>query len=209
VLHAGGLVLPRAFYRRPVTEVAVDLLGQHLCHGDVVLRVTEVEAYGGLEDSASHCRFGRTARNEPMWQAGGVAYVFLCYGVHHLLNIVTGPEEEGAAILIRACEPVAGLEPIRARRGGKLEGPSLLNGPGKVAQALGVDLSFNAHRLYEPGGLELREGPRPGAILRGPRVGVPYAHPDHQLAPLRFAIADCAWVSHRDSLCVTTSAIHR
>jgi DNA-3-methyladenine glycosylase len=200
VLHPEDLILPQRFFLRPVEEVAVDLLGRHLRLGEVVLRITEVEAYCGPEDSASHCRFGRTARNEPMWQAGGVAYVYLCYGVHHMLNVVTGPAEEGSAILIRACEPVTGLELIQARRRQTSDGPGLLAGPGKVAQALDLDLSFNFHPFYEAGGLELREGSRPGAILRGPRVGVAYAHPVHRTAPLRFAIADSEWVTQRKEL---------
>lgn len=195
----GGLI-PRAFYQRPVAEVAKDLLGMHLRRDGVVLRITEVEAYGGPEDSASHCRFGRTARNAPMWQAGGIAYIFFCYGVHHMLNVVTGPEDEGSAILIRSCEPLEGLASIQRRRGGKPKGAELLNGPGKVAQALALNLGFNSHPLYEPGGLELREGTSPASILRGPRVGVPYAHPHHQSAPLRFAIGDSIWVSHRKTL---------
>ena len=200
MLSPGGLILPRSFYQRPVAEVAADLLGQHLHHGEVILRISEVEAYGGPEDSASHCRFGRTARNAPMWEAGGVVYMFLCYGVHHLLNIVTGPQEDASAVLIRACEPLAGLALIRERRGGRLQGPALLTGPGKVTQALGIDLTFNCHPLFTPGGLELRAGSAPAAILRGPRVGVPYAQPEHREAPLRFALADSEWVTHRQEL---------
>ena len=103
------------FFQRAVAEVAVDLLGRHLRRGQVVLRITEVEAYGGPEDSASHCRFGRTARNAPMWAAGGIAYVFICYGIHPMLNIVTGPLDQAGAILIRACEPVLGLPLVRHR----------------------------------------------------------------------------------------------
>jgi DNA-3-methyladenine glycosylase len=179
--------------------VAPDLLGAHLRHGGVTLRITEVEAYGGPEDSASHCRSGRTPRNAPMWQAGGCAYVYFCYGMHHMLNMVTGPEGRGEAVLIRSCEPVAGLELIRQRRGG-LQGPALLTGPGKVAQALGVDRSFSGHLLFEPGGLELLTGdPVPG-ILRGPRVGVDFAEEAHRFRPWRFAEAGCLWVSHRKSL---------
>ena len=111
-----GSLIPPAFFVRPVAEVAVALLGAQLRHGEVTLRITEVEAYGGPEDSASHCRFGRTPRNAPMWRTGGRAYVYFCYGMHHLLNVVTGAEDEGAAVLIRSCEPVAGLNQVRARR---------------------------------------------------------------------------------------------
>jgi DNA-3-methyladenine glycosylase len=195
-----GRLIPQAFYLRPAAEVARDLLGMHLRRDEVLLRITEVEAYCGPEDSASHCRFGRTARNAPMWQAGGIAYVFFCYGVHHMLNIVTGPEDQGSAVLIRSCEPVKGTEIVKARRGVAREGPMLLNGPGKVAQALGIDLSFNGHPLHKAGGLELREGAAPSSILQGPRIGVPYARPEHQSAPLRFAIADSPWVSQRKGL---------
>jgi len=195
-----GRLIPEAFYLGPAEEVAPKLLGMHLCREGVRLRITEVEAYGSEEDSASHCRFGRTPRNAPMWEAGGIAYVFFCYGMHHMLNIVTEPEGRASAVLIRACEPLEGMEIIQARRGITHEGPILLNGPGKVAQALGIDRSFNGHPLHEAGGLELREGNPPESILRGPRIGVPYAQQEHQDAPLRFAIAESRWVSHRRGL---------
>lgn len=194
-----GKLLPKSFYLRPVEVVARDLLGRYLCRGPVVLRVTEVEAYGGCEDSASHCRCGRTPRNAPMWEDGGHAYIYLCYGMHHMLNLVTGRSGEGSAVLIRACEPMGGLEVVRERRG-HIDGPALLTGPGKVAQALGLDLSFNGHPLYEPGGLEVREGEPSTAVLKGPRIGVPYADPAHREAALRFALAGSLWVSERRRL---------
>ena len=192
-------LIPQAFYLRPVATVARELLGRHLRQGAVTLRITEVEAYGGSEDSASHCRCGRTPRNAPMWQPGGRAYVYFCYGMHHMLNVVTGPEGEGSAVLIRACQPVAGLELIRARRNG-LDGPVLLTGPGKVAQALAVDRSFSDHPLWEPGGLELLAGTPAQAWLQGPRVGIGFATAADQARPWRFAVADCAWVSQRKTL---------
>jgi DNA-3-methyladenine glycosylase len=193
------VLLPESFFLRDVLEVAPDLLGRHLVRGDVALRITEVEAYGGLEDTASHCRSGRTPRNAPMWGPGGRAYVYLCYGLHQLLNVVTDAEGEGSAVLIRACEPVAGLETIRARRGGK-EGPVLLTGPGKVGAALALDTSWSGHPLFEPGGLELREGEPATEVLVGKRVGVDYAEPAHRDAPWRFALAGSRWVSHRRDL---------
>jgi DNA-3-methyladenine glycosylase len=198
-VRPGDALIPPAFFLRPVAEVARDLLGQQLSHGEVLLRITEVEAYGGPGDSASHARSGRTARNAPMWEAGGLAYIFLCYGMHLLLNVVAGPAGEASAVLIRACEPLGGLEILRARRGG-LEGPVLLTGPGKVAQALGLDRSFNGHPLLEPGGLELRAGEPPGAIRVGTRVGIDYAEPGDREALLRFAVADSPWVTHRAAL---------
>lgn len=179
-------LIPQAFFLRPVAEVARDLLGQVLHREGVALRITEVEAYGGPEDSASHCRHGRTARNAPMWGAGGCAYLFRCHGLHLLLNLVTGPEGEGAAVLIRSAEVLAGQDLVRARRRGSLD----LRGPGKVAEALGLDLTFNHHRLFEPGGLELRHGWAETHILAGPRVGIAYARPHDQAAPLRFAVGE-------------------
>jgi len=193
------VLIPLAFYLRPVAEVARDLLGLHLRHGEVTLRISEVEAYGGFEDTASHCRSGRTPRNAPMWERGGQAYVYFCYGMHHMLNIVTGPAGEGEGILIRSCEPVLGLDQVVRRRGG-LEGPVLLTGPGKVAQALAVDLSFTRHPLFEPGGLELLEGTPPAGVLAGPRVGVDFAAEADRLRPWRFALAGTPWVSRRKSM---------
>ena len=101
MLPSGGLI-PKAFFLNPVEAVARGLLGQLLCREEIVLRITEVEAYGGTDASASHARHGRTARNAPMWEEGGRAYIYFCYGMHHMLNVVTGREGEAAAVLIRA-----------------------------------------------------------------------------------------------------------
>jgi DNA-3-methyladenine glycosylase len=192
-------LLPQSFYARDSLIVAEELLGQHIHAGDVVLRITEVEAYRHPNDSASHCRMGRTRRNAPMWGPPGHAYVYLCYGLHSLLNLVTNREGEGAAVLIRACEPVRGLELIRARRNG-VSGPAQLTGPGRVSAALGIDVAFTGHRLFQRGALEVRAGAAPVAIVRGPRVGVDYADPEHRRAPWRLAIADSPWVSQRATL---------
>ena len=191
--------LPEAFYARDALEVAADLLGMLLVRDEVTLRITEVEAYRWPDDSASHCRAGRTRRNAPMWGPPGRAYVYLCYGMHQMLNLVTNPHGEGAAVLIRGCEPVRGLSTVRERRGGR-SGPALLTGPGKVGAALGLDTSWSHHPLFEPGGLELRRGQAPHAILSGPRVGIDYADPGHVAAPWRLAVADSRWVSHRRGL---------
>ena len=175
-------------------SVARALLGSYLVRDQVMLRITEVEAYLP-GDSANHCHTGRTPRNEPMWDSPGRAYVYLCYGVHHLLNVVTEPEAVGAAVLIRACEPVAGQETIWARRGGR-QGPVALTGPGKVGAALDLDVSWSHHDLTRPGGLELREGEPPSSVMVGPRVGIDYAQPDDRKAFWRFAMAGSKWVSH-------------
>jgi DNA-3-methyladenine glycosylase len=188
--------LPRSFFAREALVVAEALLGKRLVHGEVILRITEVEAYRYPDDSANHCRMGRTARNAPMWGPAGHAYVYLCYGMHRMLNVVTNAEGEGAAVLIRSCEPVAGLSVIRTRRGGKT-GPVTLTGPGKVGAALALDTGFSGHALFESRGLYVADGQAPERVLRGPRVGIDYAEPEHRSAPWRLAIADSEWVSQR------------
>lgn len=186
--------LPRSFFARDAVAVARDVLGAHLRRGRVVLRVTEVEAYCWPGDTACHGRHGRTARNAAIWGPPGRAYVYLCYGLHQMLNLVAGADGEAAAVLVRACAPVAGLATIRRRRGGK-DGPELLTGPGKVGAALGLDRTWDGHVLYRPGGLELCEGEPPARVAAGPRVGIRYADPEHQVLPWRFAEAGSRWVS--------------
>jgi DNA-3-methyladenine glycosylase len=119
--------------------------------------------------------------------------------MHQMLNLVTDDEESGAAVLIRACEIVAGEEQVRARRGGK-SGPVLLTGPGKVAAALGVDRSFSGTPLFEAGALELHDAEPVTRFLAGPRVGIDFATPEHRNAPWRLAVPDSLWVTQRASL---------
>jgi DNA-3-methyladenine glycosylase len=171
-----------------------------LVRGDVSLRITEVEAYGGPGDSASHARHGRTARNAPMWGPPGHAYLYFCYGVHWMLNVVTGPNGDASAVLIRGAEVVSGLETVLARRRAAKATPQLCAGPGKVAQALGLDRAFDGHDLLAPGGLELRPGTPPAHVLAGPRVGIAFATPPDQVRPWRFADGESAAVLHRKLL---------
>lgn len=171
----------------PAPAAARALLGQLLVRAEVTLRITEVEAYGGPGDSASHARHGRTARNAPMWGPPGRAYLYLCYGMHWMLNVVTGPEGEASAVLIRGAEVVTGLDTVLVRRKAARATPLLCAGPGKVAQALGLDLAFDGHDLLSPGELELREGPSPASILAGPRLGIGFATDEDQARPWRFA----------------------
>lgn len=192
-------ILPQSFYARDALAVARDLLGKLLRRGSVVLRITEVEAYRYPNDSANHCRAGRTARNAPMWGPPGHAYVYLCYGMHHMLNLVTNAEGEGAAVLIRSVEPVAGLGVVRERRGGR-EGPVALTGPGKVAAALALDSAWSGHCLYRRGGLAVLDAPSPGVVLAGPRVGIDYATAHDRGAPWRLADGASAYVSARSAL---------
>ena len=197
--------LTPAFFDRSCLVVARDLLGRHLVHGDVTLRITEVEAYVGPEDTACHAHKGRTSRNQAMFGPPGTAYVYTCYGIHQLLNLVTGPEGFPAAVLIRAAEPVHGLPLIRARRGDR-DGPVLLTGPGKVGAALAVDPAFSGRSLTAGGGLEVHEGMPLADVLHGPRVGIDYAAPPHRDALWRFAEPGSRWVSQRASLRPEASA---
>lgn len=155
----------------PVEVRARSLLGRVLHGHDVAVRITEVEAYGGVLDPASHA-FTRTPRSEIMYGPAWRLYVYRSYGMHWCANIVTGPTEQAAAVLVRAGEVVEGLELARERRG---PGPDarLARGPGNLARALGITDSDLGTRLLEPGGVTL--GPPaedPGAIGAGPRVGV-------------------------------------
>jgi DNA-3-methyladenine glycosylase len=184
----------------PVDLAARALLGQLLVREDVRLRITEVEAYGGPGDSASHARHGRTARNAPMWGPPGRAYLYLCYGMHWMLNVVTGPEGDASAVLIRGGEVVAGLDTVLGRRKAAKATPQLCAGPGRVAQALGLDWAFDGHDLVAPGGLELREGPPPPRVLAGPRLGIAFATPEDQARPWRFADGDSRAVLHKKAL---------
>lgn len=188
-------MIPQAFYLRPPDQVARDLLGCLLHRDGVALRITEVEAYGGREDSASHGRHGRTARNAPMWEEGGRAYMYLCYGLHRMLNVVTGEAGACGAVLVRAAEPVAGLETVLARRRMTKAAPPLLAGPGRVAQALDLELGFSGHALFAPGGLELRDGHAPARIATGPRIGVDFASARDRARRWRFAEAGSPWQS--------------
>ncbi|XP_058079220.1 DNA-3-methyladenine glycosylase [Magnolia sinica] len=189
-----GPILTADFFKIDALDLAPRLLGKFLRREDVILQITEVEAYRP-NDTACHGRFGITARTAPVFGPGGHAYVYLCYGLHKMLNVVADKEGVGAAVLIRACAPVSGLETIQQRRGQITEKPILLTGPGKVGQALGISTEWSNHPLYISGGLEVLDGPDPEKILVGPRVGIEYASPEHVNAPWRFAIAGSPWIS--------------
>jgi DNA-3-methyladenine glycosylase len=180
--------------------VARELLGCHLRRDEVILRITEVEAYMGPEDTASHTRMGRTARNASMWGPRGRLYVYLCYGLHTMLNVVAGEQQgAGAAVLVRSAEVVEGPALVAARRGGRT-GPQAVAGPGNVGAALALDRSFDGHPLHEPGGIELHWGTPPRVVLAGPRVGVGYASEAHQQAPWRLADGESLAVTARKGL---------
>ena len=189
----------RAFFARDAVEVARDLVGAHIVAGPVRLRITETEAYRWPGDTACHARAGRTRRNAALWGPPGRAYVYTCYGLHQLLNLVTGEDGQAQAVLVRACEVVDGLEVVCARRKAP-PGPSLVAGPGKVGQALGVDPSFCHRSVIRGGPLWVGPGTPPSALLCGPRVGIGYADPEDQRRPWRFAEAGTRAVTVRRTL---------
>lgn len=175
--------LPPAFYARPTLEVAPALLGCVLVSEGVALRIVETEAYLP-GDSACHAFRGRTPRTEVMFGPAGRAYVYLCYGVHHLLNLVTEAEGVPGCVLVRGAVVQAGHEVVAARRGGRIE----CIGPGKVAQALGLFRGHSGQPLdgRGPGGLAVLPGAPPVQVRTGPRVGIDYARPADRNAPWRF-----------------------
>jgi DNA-3-methyladenine glycosylase len=186
-----GAALAAAFYARPVLDVARDMLGCVVRHGDTAGVIVETEAYHDSEP-ACHAHVGVTARTHVLFGAPGTAYVYRSYGIHALLNAVCEPEGVGAAVLIRALEPLDGLHTMRARRG--LERPEdLCSGPGKLTQALGIDLHLNATDLAT-GPIRI-ETAAPGweavDVAVGTRVGITKAAE----LPWRFAVRGARSVS--------------
>ncbi len=196
--------LPREFYARPTLTVARDLLGRVLVRrldGECLSgRIVEVEAYIGEADQASHARVGRTARNAAMYGPPGHAYVYLIYGVHYCLNLVTEDDGFPAAVLVRALEPLAGVEWMRGRRGDRPD-TALTSGPGKLCQALAIDRRFDGADLCAAEGLLWVEDGLPlgdAEVSSGPRIGV---RGDEQArgVPWRFVV--------RDSRCLSRGAV--
>ena len=196
--------LPRAFYTdKYVTGISRMLLGKILCttlDGRLTTgMIVETEAYHGPEDKASHAYRGRrTGRTEPMFGDPGVAYIYLCYGIHHLFNIVTGPAGTPHAILVRAVEPVHGIETMMERRGMTFPHPRLTAGPGSLTVALGLTTALSGTDLLHPQSpvwIEDRGTQIPGKdIIASTRVGVGYAG-DWARKPWRFRIRNNPWTS--------------
>lgn len=166
-------ILTADFYRNDALQVARSLCGIILCvrqpdGGVVRKRITETECYRGEDDSACHAHHGRTARTDVMYREGGVAYVYLCYGMHNMLNIVTGPENHPQAVLIRGVEG--------------------FSGPGRVTKAMGIGRDLNAVSFTGSGLIWLEDdGTRPG-VKATPRIGIPYATEEDQGRPWRFVV---------------------
>jgi len=171
--------LDRAFYDRPAETVARDLLGRLLVHatpdGPRIGRIVEVEAYLGPGDLAAHTSRGRTARTKAMFGPPGHAYVYLIYGMHHCMNVVTGPEGSGTAVLLRALAPVRGLD-------------ASTSGPGRLCRAMGVTRDhYGIDLCGDTLWLARDDAPAPADIAAGPRIGVDYAG-EWAAKPLRFFV---------------------
>jgi DNA-3-methyladenine glycosylase len=177
--------LKKEFYLRDVNVVAKELLGKRLVtnfNGQLTAGlITETEAYAGVTDRASHAYGGRrTARTEIMYSEGGVAYVYLCYGMYSLFNVVTGKKDLPHAVLIRAIQPVTGLETMMKRRKMKSEAKNFSSGPGTLAMALGIHFRKHSGLSLLDSEIWIEEGQpvNRSAILTGPRIGVDYAGKD-------------------------------
>ena len=194
--------LPADFYQREdVLVISRELLGKVLCtnfHGKLTSGIiVETEAYAGVTDKASHAYGGRrTKRTETMYAKGGSAYVYLCYGIHHLFNIVTNKENIPHAVLIRAIQPRDGIEIMLQRRNKKKVDQSLTAGPGSLTRALGITVKDSGTFLMdnliwlEDQNIQINNQ----NILATPRVGIQYAGKDAQ-NPWRFQIENSPWVS--------------
>ncbi|TKK64428.1 DNA-3-methyladenine glycosylase [Ilyomonas limi] len=201
-LPEGWQKLPASFYNRnDVVQIARELLNKILvsCFNGIFTagRIVETEAYRGIVDKASHAFGGRrTNRTEIMYGEGGKAYVYFCYGMHHLFNVVTNTADVPHAVLIRALEPMMGIEEMLLRTGKKKVDYTLTKGPGNVAKALGINVKHTACSLLG-NALFIADD---GVVLQGeniiatPRIGVDYAGED-ALLPYRFYIQNNKYVS--------------
>ena len=177
--------------------MASQLLGKHLCtqiDGELTTAmIVETEAYRAPDDKASHA-YGnrRTRRTETMFRSGGICYIYLCYGIHHLFNVVTGARDQAHAVLIRAVEPILGTNIMMQRRSLPRVEPRLTAGPGTLSQALGLHRRMDGALLYEKGQIWIEDHGiqfQDDEIIRSPRVGVDYAG-ECAKWPWRFTIKD-------------------
>ena len=162
--------LDQNFFRRPCVEVARDLVGKVLVHNGNRLRITETEAYCGEADTACHASKGRTRRTEVMYMEAGTVYVYLCYGMHWMLNLVTGEAEQPEAVLIRACR----------------EAP----GPGKLTKKLGITGELNRASVVSSDVLWVEDDGFSCSVSTAPRVGIGYASAQDQARLWRFVLAE-------------------
>jgi DNA-3-methyladenine glycosylase len=169
-----GRVLSRSFYARDVCEVAQDLLGKVLVRGNLAARIVEVEAYGGAEDPGSHASRGISKRNATMFGKPGCLYVYFTYGMHWCANVVCGNEGEGAAVLLRAAAPLAGIEEMRRRRPKARSDVDLLSGPAKLCQAFAIDGAMDGADITtgESGLVIVDDGEKAERVVSSTRIGL-------------------------------------
>lgn len=184
------------FIREPVTKIALELLGKviytNFNNKITAGIITETEAYAGITDKASHAYGGkRTSRTEMMYQEGGIAYIYLCYGIHHLFNFVTNQKDIPEAVLLRGIIPLKGAKTMEMRRQMTFRNKGFTDGPGKVSQALGLRTIHNGFSIegediwIEDNGIVFMEKD----ISIEPRIGVDYAEEDAKL-PYRYLVKD-------------------
>lgn len=194
-----GRKLDVSFYRRnEVVQIAKELLGKVLVTNRQGIktagRIVETEAYSSVERGC-HAFKGKTKRNAVMFERGGVAYVYLCYGIHHLFNIVTNEKDKADAVLIRALEPLQGDEEMMLRMNTSSM-KRITAGPGKLTKALGIDMKLNGEDIrgsqvwVEEDGFQLKKG----GIEKSARIGIDYAGED-ALLPWRFTIKENEWIT--------------
>lgn len=194
-----ALPLPRSFYERPTDEVARDLIGKGLWveqRGErLLVKLVETEAYLSKGDPASHSHRGQTKRNAPMFGPAGTCYVYISYGIHRCMNVVTHGVGVGEAVLLRAAAPVHGHSIFRERRG-KVAETQWLNGPGKLCAALGIDLVHNERRFDRSDFKLVDLGDRIGAsdIGTSGRIGISQAED----LPLRYFLRNSPWLSRKE-----------
>jgi DNA-3-methyladenine glycosylase len=193
--------LPESFYQRTdVVKIARELLGKGLftCVDGLTTggMIVETEAYSWKERGCHAYGARKTSRNSVMFEKGGHTYVYLCYGIHHLFNVVTNKQDTADAVLIRALEPHTGMENMKERRGKVSSDFHLTSGPGKLSKAMGIDRRLNGKFLLdsevwiEDIGMKIK----PGLIEASPRIGIDYAGEDAKL-PWRFTLKNSPWVS--------------
>lgn len=192
--------LSREFYEREdVVQIARKLIGKVLCtnmNGQLTSGIiVESEAYNGRTDKACHAYNKRTPRTEVMYGTGGISYVYLCYGIHNLFNVVTNQKDFADAVLIRAIEPLEGVDIMEERRGISKSKVTLTSGPGSMAKALGIDRRHDSMSLFEGNEIWIEDRGFDGFNTEArKRVGVDYADED-ALLPWRFVMKDNKWVS--------------
>jgi DNA-3-methyladenine glycosylase len=190
---SGGRLLPRSFFDRPALEVARDLLGAVIVHGPVAVRLTEVEAYDGTNDPASHAFRGETPRNAVMFGPPGHLYVYFTYGMHFCMNLVCQPAGTASAVLLRAGEVIDGADVAAARRSDPAP-RDLARGPARLCRSLGVDRDLNGvdvTRRTSPLTARVGTPVDDGWVSRGPRIGIAQAAD----RPWRFWVRDDPTVS--------------